>query len=144
MDPLGASSSIIAILSLIGTSIGYIKAVKESSPERGRLLVELISLRGILTSLKDDEDQNSDEQQGTLTLKSLRCPSGPLEQFETLLGQLNSRLEPKRGLRKVEIALKWPFRKEEIRDIFAALERYKSLFSLALQNDHLLGPLLLI
>jgi hypothetical protein len=64
-------------------------------------------------------------------------PKGPLEQFKGALEQLASRLEPSKGVKKVGRALTWPFQTEEIKEILSTIERQKSLFDLALQNDHM-------
>ena len=70
-------------------------------------------------------------------MKSLNVPTGPLEQFKIALEHLASKLAPVDGLRKVGKALAWPFQKTEIQDILNMIERQKSLFNLALQNDHM-------
>jgi hypothetical protein len=46
-------------------------------------------------------------------------------------------LIPQKGLKKLSKALCWPFEKGEIKDILGTIERQKSLFSLALQNDNM-------
>lgn len=43
----------------------------------------------------------------------------------------------KKKLKELGRNLTWPFRKEEIKSLLSALERQKSLFNLALQNDSL-------
>ena len=60
-----------------------------------------------------------------------------MEQFKRALEQLASRLEPSKGPKMVGKALAWPFQTEEIKEILSTIERQKSLFDLALQNDHM-------
>ena len=58
-------------------------------------------------------------------------PNGPLEQFKLTLERLLLRVEPVRGIKKAERALKWAFKKAGVKSILASVERQKSLFALA-------------
>ena len=137
-DPLSISACIIAILKLTSQAIGYLRNVKDGAGERGRLLRELASLRGVLDSLKDQADEESSEDEGwPLTAQALEGSDGPLRQIHSLLEQLVSRLAPQHGTRRLKEALAWPFRRDEIKEIFSALERCTSYFNMALQNDHM-------
>lgn len=71
-----------------------------------------------------------------MTIKPLNLPGGPLDKFKIILEQLALKLKPVEGAKKVGRALKWPFQKGEINEILNTLERQKTLFNLALQNDH--------
>lgn len=136
-DPLSISASIIAVLQLSGTVIEYLNDVKGASEDRYRLLNEVTSISGLLYFLKDRATQSQYGDSWSTTLASLNTPKGPLEQFKSALERLTLKLAPVEGWRKGGKALAWPFRKEEIKEILSAIERHKSLFSLALQNDHM-------
>jgi hypothetical protein len=136
-DPLSISASIIAVLQLSGTVIGYLNDVKGASEDRHRLLNEVTSISGLLYFLKDRAAQSQYGDSWSMTLASLNTPKGPLEQFKSALERLTLKLAPVEGWRKAGKALAWPFQKEEIKEILGAIERHKSLFNLALQNDHM-------
>lgn len=142
MDPLSISASISAVLQLTGTVIQYLNSVKGAPKDRQRLLSELCNVSGMLYAL---EDQASQAQQGdawSSTFLSLNGPNGPIKQFKTALERLEEKLRPVEGLRKIVKAVAWPFQKEEITEILNVIERQKTLFSLARQNDHMCDSLL--
>ena len=144
MDPLSISASITALLQLTGTVIQYLNCVKGAPEDRQRLLLELCNVSSMLYVL---EDQASQAQQGDLwssTLLSLNGPNGPIEQFKTALERLEKKLRPVEGLRKIVKAITWPFQKEEIIEILNVIERQKTLFNLARQNDHMCDSLLFL
>jgi hypothetical protein len=136
-DPLSTSASIIAVLQLSGTIIQYLNDVKGASEDRYRLLNEVASISGLLYFLKDRATQSQYGDSWSMTLASLNTPQGPLEQFKSALERLALKLAPVEGWRRAGKALAWPFRKEEIKEILSTIERHKSLFNLALQNDHM-------
>ena len=141
MDPLGISASITALLQLTGTVIQYLNLVKGAPKDRQRLLSEVCNVSGMLYIL---EDQASHAKQGdgwSLTFLLLNGPNGPVEQFKTALERLEKKLEPDKGLGKVFKAIAWPFQKEEITEILNVIERQKTLFNLARQNDHMCDSL---
>jgi hypothetical protein len=136
-DPLGISASIIAVLQLIGTIVQYLDRLKSAPQERQRILDELISIAGILSVLKDLAERQQHGDGWIVTIRSLSVPRGPLEQFKTALECLVAKLEPVHGLRNLGKRVIWPFQTTEIQDILRVIERQKSLFNLALQNDHM-------
>ncbi len=144
MDPLSIAASITALLQLTATVIQYLNTVKGAPTDRQRILMELCSVNGTLYIL---EEQASQAQQGdgwSSTLLSLNNPNGPIEHFKRALGLLENKLAPAEGWRKVGKAITWPFQKEEIKEILNVIERQKTCFNLARQNDHMcdVSPLL--
>ncbi|KAL8838546.1 MAG: hypothetical protein Q9170_002088 [Blastenia crenularia] len=134
-DPLSASSGIITILDLASSVVQYLKAVKDASDDRRKLILEIGSITGFLYLLKDSAEASSAPATST-TLQSLCIPQGPLAQFETALNKIASKLRPTHGsFRRTGRALLWPFQKSEIADILYRIERQKTMFGLALQND---------
>src|SRR5271156_613000 len=130
-DPLSTTASIIAVLQLTGSVISCIKTITDASSERQRLLDEIASIHYLLFLLKDKAEQ----AQRTSSLKWLEAPKGPLEQFKLTLESLASKLQPGEGLKKVGKAFIWPFQKGDVKEILSGLERLKSAFNLALQNE---------
>jgi hypothetical protein len=136
-DPLSISASIIAILQLTGTVVQYLNNAKGASEDRQRILAQISSTSGVLFLLKDLAERAQWEDGWSVTIKSLNLPGGLLDKFKVILIQLASKLKPVEGAKKVGRALIWPFQKGEINEILNTLERQKTLFGLALQNDHM-------
>lgn len=137
MEPLGLSASIVAVIQLTGTVIQYLNSVKDASRERQKILLELYSVQWMLCILQEQADQTEPGDPWSLTLQSLNLPGGPLTQFKILLDSLTLKLAPVKGLAKIGRVLLWPLEKQEARGILFAIERQKSLFNLAQQNDHI-------
>lgn len=134
-DPLSITASIIAIIQLTQQVIGYVIDVKNSSDDSKRILNELASAHTFLFLLEDKAKRSG--TQWDKTMRSLVTPNGPLEQFKNALELLASKLGPRKGLKKVKKALSWSFQKREIKEILGTIERQKTLFILALHNDHM-------
>lgn len=134
MDPLSLTASIIAVLQLSGNVISYLNDVKDAPKESNSILLEVSSVTGLLYTLRNLID--TDKGDGYLdVVRSLAVPSGPLDQFKAVLEQLSKQLQPVTGVRKAARVFKWPFKKEEVKELLATIERQKTLFSLAIQND---------
>jgi hypothetical protein len=130
----GLTASIIAILQLSATVITYIRDAKGATKERDGLAAEITSIKVILAGLetKSEADEWKD------TMKCLSTPNGPLDQFKSVLKGLECKLKPIIGKgAKFARSMMWPFAKTQIKEIFAAMERLKLLFVLALQNKHM-------
>jgi hypothetical protein len=136
-DPLSVSASIVAVLQLTGTVVQYLKDVKEAPKDRQRILSELSVASGILYLLRDLAERPQYGDAWSVTIRSLNVPNGPLDQFKLALELLTSKLAPVNGLKKMRKALAWPFQKTEIQIVISMIERQKSIFNLALQNDHM-------
>ena len=92
MDPLSISASIAALLALTGTVVNYLKAVRGTSKDSQKILLEVRSVSGLLYQLKEILDNTDDEELSFKTIKSLSAPESPLEQFRASLEILASRL----------------------------------------------------
>ncbi len=137
MDPLSVSASVIALLQLTSTVLGYLSDVKEGPKELQRIRLEISSVLSLLIMLQDQADQAIQGDKFSSSLNSLNVPNGPFQQFHSALDRLASKLAPVEGWRKVGKAFKWPFEKEEMLEVLNKIERLKALFSLARQNDHI-------
>jgi len=137
VDPLGITASIIAVLQLTGTVVGYLKDVKDGSGDRKRILSEVVTIEAFLSILKQRAESPDHRDEWLQTLTSLNTPKGPIEQFKLTLECLNSKLQPTGAPKKTLQVLAWPFHKQEVNDILWMLDRQTSLFKLALQNDHM-------
>lgn len=139
-DPLSITASIIAIIQLTGTVTKYLSNVKDSPEDRGRLLLEISNLSGLLSTLGKISEESTSDDSWRATIIQLSTPDGPLEQCRRFLQQLSTKLAPAAGLRKFGKSLLWPFQKAEILEILNRIERLKTIFGLALQTDHMCVP----
>ena len=137
MDPLSVSASLVALLQLSSTVIGYLSHVKSGPRELQKLRLEVCSTLPILSILQDEAEQAKSGGRWSSTLLSLDVPSGPIQQFRAALERLEVRLAPVKGWKKVDKAFTWPFEKEETLGILGTIERQKLLFTFARQNDHI-------
>ena len=125
MDPLSVSASIVALLTLSSTVIKYLTEVNDAPESSKKILIEISLTRGILDSVQLST-------QGA-TLELLK---EPLHQFELTLKFLKNKLVlGARRHDRLKQAIEWPFKKGNVEEILKSLERQKSLFLLALQND---------
>ena len=134
MDPLSVSAGIIAVLQLSSTVFGYLKDATEATGDRKRLLDEVTSLHFLLFPLVDQMKEAEGDDTWSASLRSLKTPGGPLEQFRVELQRVASKLERVAGVKKFGKAITWPFQKEEVKEILSTIERQKSLFILALES----------
>ena len=146
MDPISLTASIVAILQATGTIVQFINDIQDSRQDRINLRNELSSVSFALQMLRERIDQ---EQKGLdggdpswlSSVLMLGIPMGPLEQFEDVLAQLEKFLpvadEKGNKLKRLGKALNWPFQKADVDKYLRILERQKSMFYLALQNDNL-------
>ena len=137
MDPLSVTASIIAVLQLTGTLIGYLNDVRNASSEQRNVAIEASNLYGLLTSLRYRiEAVQSVDDPWLQQVKMLGLENGPLDQLkdtlETLVGKvgLSSR---KRD--QIKSALTWQWTKSEADQALQRMERLKSLINCALTND---------
>lgn len=137
MDPLSVSASIVTLLQLSSTVIGYLSDVKGGPRELQRLRLEVCSILPILSVLQDEAEQAKSGDRWSSTLLSLDVPNGPIQQFRAALEQLETRLTPIKGWKKIGKVFTWPFEKDETMGILGTIERQKLLFTLARQNDHI-------
>lgn len=136
VEPLSTTASIIAVLQLTGTVIGYIRDTRGASSDRKRILEETTGTHYLIYLLKDhlESQQCGDTNE---IIKWLEAPNGPLVQFKIVLEHLARKLRPVDGMQKIGKALIWPFQYQEVKEILSTIERQKSLFNLALHQDHM-------
>ena len=94
-------------------------------------------VNGYLFSLQSILEKPKSKDSWVATSRSLSVPNGPLDQLRGVMERLAKRLEPVSGMKKATKAILWPLRKEDVKDLLDTIERHKTLFILALQNDHI-------
>ena len=139
IDPIGLTGTIITILNVADTVIAYIKDAKGTSEDKKKLRNEVRDVKNILEKLQDQADDVEQEgnSEWATTLKIINDDDGPLQQIKEILKGLKLKLQPGQGLKWVGKTLYWHFEKKEVDKILLAIERQKSLLTLALQNNHM-------
>jgi hypothetical protein len=138
MDPLSVTASIISILQLSAKVLAYLNDVKDASKDRAQCAIEASNLHSILLNLRFRLEDGGSNQPWYTAVRSLAVENGPLDQFKQALETLQIGIGGGVGrLKKAGEALRWKFKKEEVIDILARMERLKLLVEIALQMDHL-------
>lgn len=142
MDPvtgIGLAASILGIIQFTGAVLavthGYIGGVRSASGEIEELKGALENFSQVLQDLEDHVKKNPQLK----SLTKLNCKDGPLERCGEELKTLHSKLARPEKSKVAELIhlrnLKWPLKKGEVSEFLLRLERYKSLFILALGFD---------
>ena len=135
MDPLSISASIVALLQLTATVIGYTKDAIGAKRDRAQILEEMKALETLLKSLQKRCDQTP-AQQGGEWLETLKSLKDSFDSFKEVVEGLEKKMRPRLGWGKVKCMI-WSLQKADMKELLDSLERYKLLFNLALQNDHM-------
>src|ERR1700712_2119883 len=102
MDPLSAAASIIAVLQLTGTVIGYLNDVKNAPKECQQCTIEASNLQSLLLNLRYRMEQGQAGDPWFTAVRALNIENGPLDQYKQALEQLLSRVEDQDSLQKVK------------------------------------------
>jgi hypothetical protein len=137
MDPLSVTASIIAVLQLSAKVLSYLNDVKDASKDRAECAVETSSLYSLLLNLRFRLEGGDTSQLWYVAVRALAVENGPLDQFKHALETLQARMTDRGRLKKACDALVWKFKKEEVAEVLARVERLKTLVEIALQMDHL-------
>ena len=143
MEVVGALASIGAVVELSGKVFNlcqeYVKTVKNAKGDIIRLRNEVLSVQDILRNV-DDRIRTQDSS-SLATLQILITPDGPLQCCGEELKKVKAKLkEGKKNSRASEFinqALKWPLSAKDVEKVLRDIERYKTLFQLALANEQL-------
>ena len=128
-DPLSISGSIAAVVQVSVAVLRYLGDVKDASAHTNRLRNEIDSLQRILRPVLQRLEQSGNS---IFTRQLIEAQSGPLDELHILLEDLQRRLAPVAGFRKIRKAVIWPFEKRDIIEIVGAIERQKTLFMMTL------------
>lgn len=137
MDPISFTASIIAILQLTSTVVGYLHDVKDAPKDRARCATEASDLFSLLNTLKYRLEEADTERSWYTAVRALAAEDGPLDQYKLALEQLQPKVSSGSGIMKVGNILLWKFSKLEVNVILSRMERLKSLIQIALEMDHL-------
>lgn len=137
MDPLSITASIIALLQLTNTVIGYLSDVKDASTDRERCALEASNLYSLLLTLRFRLEERRSNEPWYAAALALGVENGPLDQYKHALEQLQTKITSGSGIKKMGNTLLWKFSKEEVTSILSRMERLKTLVQIALEMDHL-------
>jgi hypothetical protein len=135
MDPLSMTASIIAVLQLTESVIGYLNTIRNASADQRNIAIEASSLYGLLTTLRFRVEAACSDDPWYLQVKKLGEENGPLDQFKSALELIAVKIQPGTGASKAIKVLTWKFDRAKVQDALIKMERLKTLVSLALQND---------
>ncbi|CAI6095091.1 unnamed protein product [Clonostachys chloroleuca] len=135
MDPLSTTASVIAVLQLTSKIVQYLNSASGATKERKALRDELRACERVLEQLKDRCDEGDGDTEWNSSIKVLEGPDGPLGRLWVMLQKMEDRLQRRDGpAERLITAVKWPFIQKEVKEIFAAMDREKSLLTLALNG----------
>jgi len=137
MDGFSVAASIIAVLQLTGTVIGYLHDVENAPKECQQCTLEACNIQSLLTNLRYRVEQGQAGDAWFTAVQALNVENGPLDQCQQALEQLLAKVESQDGFQKIRRRLLWKFGKAEVAEILARMDRLKSLVSIALDGDHL-------
>lgn len=139
-NSLSTTASIIIVTRMAGRVIKYLRGVKGAPKERQVILDELLQITRMLYVLKYQADQDEDDDFWNATLRVLNMSNGPILRFRAALDTLWSRLAPVESWKRLGKPSIWPFQEKEIEHFLSGIERPKSIFNLAINNDHMYVP----
>ncbi|KAK4993505.1 hypothetical protein LTR50_000435 [Elasticomyces elasticus] len=136
MDPLSVTASIIAIIQLTSTVVGYITAINDAPRDCAKCATEASNVFSLLTNLRYRLEDSDGDGAWFVAVRRLAVTNGPLDQYKAALEQLLPHITPAHGLKKVAHAITWKFSKPEVESVLSRIERLKSLTQIALEMDH--------
>jgi hypothetical protein len=135
MDPLSITASTIAIIQMSSSIVSYVNRAAGAPEQRKRLRDELRSCEFVVQRLSDQVSDAEESSTWLETIKVLEGLDSPLGRLRAAFLIVNTKLKPKKGLKYIASALKWPFEESDVNEIVSMIEREKNLLSLALAND---------
>ena len=113
----------------------YLNDARACGKDMQAMMVEVCCASGLLQSLSELAKV---DDSWTRTIQTLASNQGPLHQASEILRELESKLKPRHGIRKIAKAAVWPWQKDDAVVLLKTMQRLNSVFSLALQCDHML------
>ena len=135
-EALALLLNIVTVIKFSNEVAEYLKGVKGGSEDRRNLRDEIRNACSYLEMLKDRlEDSDIDENWSRPLASLLSQEDGPLAQYKRILELVIGKLVPTSRLKQKVQPLRWPFEKTEVMAHISRIERLKSLFMLARQED---------
>ena len=109
--------------------------MKGAPKDRAKLAEEATNLLPVFTQLRYRVQEADSTDPWYIGIRSLVGADGPLKDFESIIEGLGDRLAPRKGLKKIGMALCWTLLKKDVDIFLFKIERLKTLVGLALHND---------
>ncbi|KAK3697687.1 hypothetical protein LTR37_017336 [Vermiconidia calcicola] len=135
-EPLSMAASIIALIQITNSAVGYLYSVRGASREREAMISEATNLLGLLNGLRFRVESSNSDNEWFNALRGLATENGALDQCKQALELLQEKLAPSHEKRKMKDALGWHFKQNEVDRILERLGRLSSLVNVALEEDH--------
>lgn len=128
MDAVSAAASIWALVELTGKVIGYLKGAKDAHSDQRNLENELRATYRLLLRLADFGATSGDPDTplANITIVDLAT----FDEYKQVLQNLYSKVQGRAS--SVRGALTWPFKKEDVRDMLARLQRLQQAIGVGL------------
>ena len=131
MDPASFALSVAAVAETAAKLVEFLHDLKDGGKQRIRLSAQISALWVVLENVKAQVEDNSQANTASMHFfESLAVKGGPLEQCRHVLGDLQMRLEPKRGGKGVLQALRWTFDKDEVNRYLESVNRLQNAINL--------------
>lgn len=137
MDPLSITASVIALVQLTGTVIGYLNDFKDAPKACKEVKVEVANLYSLLIRLQCHLEQDDVTSPWYTAMRALNASGGPLDQYLQSLQLLELKVAADGHAHRFRRALVWTFSKEAVASILGRIERLKTLIGISLEMDHL-------
>ena len=135
MDPLSLSASVIALIQATATIVRYIYDFTDAKKEQDILSLEVTGLLTFLQQLRlrlDDAQEGDPWFQGCI---SLTGPNGTIMLLSRAVEELEVKLKPETGIKKLGPKLRWPINKASFDRLCTQIERLKSQINVVLNED---------
>jgi hypothetical protein len=140
MDGLSALASLIAVAQVTGSIVSlcyeYRHGLQAASKDMNRLAKEVKSLRDLLEDLIGLIDQDQPAEILLESVEKLTQNNGSVDECKVMLEDLEAKLRPRDGWRKLGQRLIWPLKEQDVMKSVASIERFKATLSLAISMDH--------
>lgn len=139
MDPISAVGILASVEALADGAfklVSFVNTIKDGGKQRLRLFTELNALWMVLKLLEGHFEADDEElgEPWLCTIAVLDEDNGVFDQISAALEDLDNRLRPKTGHRKILQTLRWPFDKSDVEALVAHLERLKLSVDLAMNS----------
>ncbi len=131
-DPFSITASVLTVLQVADSLITFIRDLKNASEEHRRVLAEVHGLRNVLHEVEKSSIRAAKKMIQGDHFASLQ---EPLEICHMHLDDLKMTLAPMQGSGRARSSMMWKFKRPEIKNILADIERQKTALMMALQIE---------
>jgi hypothetical protein len=141
MDPASVIGLVAAVAQLLdqGASVfkfasGLYKDVKDAPTQAAKLVYEMTTMIGVVTSLKLTLDTFPE----TLPVSQQKPLTTSIEKLLEILQEMEKKCDPKQMTAFGR--LKWPFQEKKTNEYIERIQRYRGILGIALQQEQMFNP----